>query len=364
MSEKVLMKGNEAIAEAAILAGCRCFFGYPITPQNELIEYMARHLPEAGGTFLQCESEIGAINMVFGASSAGVRAMTSSSSPGISLKQEGISYIAGAELPAVIVNIVRCGPGLGGILPSQSDYFQSTRGGGHGDYRMFVLAPNSVQELADLTLLAFEKADEYRTPVMILGDGILGQMMEPVVLPEKATITVDKPWATTGRGKRGKNNLVSSLFLNPEELEQHNFKLQRKYDLMKEKETRWESYLTEDAEVIVVAYGSAARLSMAAVNMAREQGIKAGLIRPITLFPFPDQPIRAQAEKGTAFLAVELSTGQMVEDVRLAVEGRSPVHFYGRCGGVVPDPKEILEKIVAIRALQEARSESTEGGAA
>ncbi|QGG49281.1 3-methyl-2-oxobutanoate dehydrogenase subunit VorB [Heliorestis convoluta] len=364
MAEKVLMKGNEAIAEAAIRAGCQCFFGYPITPQNELIEYMARELPKAGGTFLQCESEIGAINMVFGASSAGVRAMTSSSSPGISLKQEGISYIAGAQLPAVIVNIVRCGPGLGGILPSQSDYFQSTRSGGHGDYRLLVLAPNSVQELADLTVLAFEKADEYRNPVMILGDGILGQMMEPVVLPEVTSSKVDKPWATTGKGDRSQCNLVSSLFLNPEELEQHNLLLQSKYKKMKEQDTRWESYLTEDAEIIIVAYGSAARLSMAAVNMARQQGLKVGLIRPITLFPFPEQPIREAAEKGTPFLAVELSTGQMVEDVRLSVEGRSPVYFYGRCGGVVPDPKEILEQLILRLRSQEGLKKGTKGGAA
>lgn len=362
MAEKVLMKGNEALAEAAVCAGCRYFFGYPITPQNELVEYMARRLPEVGGTFLQSESEVAAINMVYGAAAAGARSMTSSSSPGISLKAEGISYLAGAELPAVIVNIMRAGPGLGGIQPAQSDYFQATKGGGHGDYRMLVLAPASVQELADLTLLAFEKADEYRNPVMILGDGILGQMMEPVQLPDSPQrLNMEKPWATVGKGKRRQTNIVNSLFLNPEELEQHNLVLQDKYQTMVVRETRWDSYLADDAEVITVAYGSTARLCMAAVDMAREKGIKAGLIRPITLYPFPNAPIQAAAERGASFLTVEMSHGQMVEDVRLAVEGKAPVSFYGRSGGMVPNPKAILfqiEQLAEVERLLKKRGTS------
>ncbi|ABZ82977.1 2-oxoacid:ferredoxin oxidoreductase, alpha subunit, putative [Heliomicrobium modesticaldum Ice1] len=367
MAEKVLMKGNEALAEAAIRAGCRFFFGYPITPQNELLEYMARHLPEVGGTFLQSESEIGAINMVFGAACAGVRVMTSSSGPGISLKQEGISYIAGSEVPAVIVNIMRTGPGLGGIAPTQSDYFQATKGGGHGDYRLMVLAPASVQEMVDLTALAFEKADEYRNPVLILGDGVLGQMMEPVVLPAPSPEkTVEKPWATTGKGDNEKAKLITSLYIQPEEAERFCDHLRAKYSAMEERETRFECYRTDDAEIIAVAYGTAARLCMAAVDMVREKGIRAGLIRPITLFPFPSAPLRKAAEGGAWFLTVELSTGQMVEDVRLAVGGRQPVAFYGRSGGMVPDPRVIaarLEELAEKKGNAET-AQPNEGGAA
>ncbi|MBM7865197.1 3-methyl-2-oxobutanoate dehydrogenase subunit VorB [Heliobacterium gestii] len=367
MAEKKLMKGNEALAEAAIRAGCRFFFGYPITPQNELLEYMARHLPEVGGTFLQSESEIGAINMVFGASCAGVRVMTSSSGPGISLKQEGISYLAGSELPAVIVNIMRTGPGLGGIAPTQSDYFQATKGGGHGDYRLLVLAPASVQEMADLTALAFEKADEYRNPVLILGDGVLGQMMEPVILPEQAAQErLEKPWATTGKGNNEKAKLITSLYIKPEEAECFNSRLRAKYSAMEERETRFERYRADDAEVIAIAYGTAARLCMAAVDMVRERGIRAGLIRPITLFPFPVEPLRAAAQAGSSFLTVELSTGQMVEDVRLAIEGRQPVEFYGRTGGMVPEPRVIADRLeeLARKKASAQMARSDEGGAA
>ncbi|MTV48563.1 3-methyl-2-oxobutanoate dehydrogenase subunit VorB [Heliobacillus mobilis] len=365
MTQKVLMKGNEAIAEAAIRAGCRFFFGYPITPQNELLEYMARNLPKVDGVFLQSESEIGAINMVMGAACTGARVMTSSSGPGISLKQEGISYIAGSELPAVIVNIMRTGPGLGGIAPTQSDYYQAAKGGGHGDYRLMVLAPSSVQEMADLMFLAFDKADEYRNPVMVLGDGVLGQMMEPVILPEpKEGNAVEKAWATTGKGNNPESKLITSLYIKPEEAEKFCEHLAAKYRTMAEKDTRWESYRAEDAEIITVAYGTAARLCMAAVDMARDKGIRAGLIRPITLFPFPSAPIYAAAEKGARFLTVELSTGQMVDDVRLAVNGKSTVGFYGRSGGMVPDPRDILSQIEQIESEKTGTTAATEGGAA
>ncbi|MHB9094920.1 MAG: 3-methyl-2-oxobutanoate dehydrogenase subunit VorB [Eubacteriales bacterium] len=338
---KVLMKGNEAVAEAAVLGGCKFFFGYPITPQNEIPEYMAKRLPEVGGTFLQAESEISAINMVFGASGSGARVMTSSSGPGISLKQEGISYLAGAELPCVIVNMVRGGPGLGNIGPAQSDYFQATKGGGHGDYRLIVFGPASVQELVDLTVEAFDMADRYRNPVMILGDGILGQMMEPVEFKTDEIRTApEKPWAVVGAKGRARN-LVTSLYIVPEHLEKHCQKLKAKYDGVAAAEKRYESYFAEDAEIVLAAYGTTARICKAVVDQAREEGIKAGLIRPITLWPFPDEPFNRAADYAGAFLAVEMSNGQMVEDVRLAVNGKKPVHFYGRTGGMVPSKAEI-----------------------
>ncbi|MEJ6950964.1 3-methyl-2-oxobutanoate dehydrogenase subunit VorB [Natronospora cellulosivora (SeqCode)] len=344
--EKVLMKGNEAIAEAAVRAGCRHFFGYPITPQNELPEYMSHRMPEVGGVFLQAESEVAAINMVYGAAGAGARVMTSSSSPGISLKLEGISYIAGAELPCVIINVMRAGPGLGGIQPSQADYFQAVKGGGHGDYRMTVLAPSTVQEAVDLTMEAFEIADYYRNPVMILADGYIGQMMEPVVFnktvnPEDLAA---KSWATDGAKGRDVN-IINSLFLDPEELEEHNHDLDRKYQEMKKRENRYELYKMEDAEMAIVAYGTTARISTKAVDLAREKGIKLGLIRPISLYPFPEKIIQESTKDIEKYLVVEMSMGQMVEDVKLAVNGQRPVHFHGRTGGMVPTPEEIFSVI-------------------
>ena len=342
---KVLMKGNEAIGEAAIKAGCRYFFGYPITPQSELPEYLSRRLPQVGGVYLQAESEVAAINMVYGAASTGARVMTSSSSPGISLKQEGISYLAGSELPCVIVNIMRGGPGLGGIQPSQSDYFQATKGGGHGDYRLLVLAPASVQEVVDLVKEGFDLAEKYRLPVMILGDGILGQMMEPVDLGD-ATAPEDmgKPWAVTGKAGRTKK-IINSLYLDPEKLEKHNLHLQRKYLEIKAKETRAESYLTDDGEIVVAAYGMTARVAKAAVDMAREEGIRAGVFRPITLWPYPEKELNQATAQARAVLTVEMSLGQMVEDVRLSLNGRLPVEFYGRVGGMVPTARAVYEEI-------------------
>ncbi len=351
MTEKMLMCGNEVIGEAAIQAGCRYYFGYPITPQNELTAYMSGRMPEApGGVFLQPESELSAINMVFGASAAGGRAMTSSSSPGISLMQEGISYLAAAQLPAVIVNIVRGGPGLGNIAPAQSDYFQATRGGGHGDYRTIALAPSTVQELADLTPLAFHLADKYRNPVLILGDGILGQMMEPVEIKSKIEnhppprTKIKKPWALTGAKGRPRN-LIRSLYLGEGVLENHNKLLQKKYEEISKREVRWEAISLEDAELILVAYGTSARISGAALREAKKEGLKVGMLRPITLWPFPSRVISESADKVKGFLTVEMSCGQMVEDVRLAVGGKCPVHFYGRTGGEVPTVEEILENI-------------------
>lgn len=344
---KELWKGNEAIAEAAIKAGCRFFFGYPITPQNEIPEYMSLRLPQVGGCFLQAESEVAAINMVYGAAGSGARVMTSSSSPGISLKQEGITYIAGAELPCVIVNIVRGGPGLGGIQPAQSDYFQACKGGGHGDYRLVVLAPSTVQEAVDLVQEAFDIADQYRNPVMIMGDGMIGQMMEPVEFTDvKKRILPEKDWATVGtRGKRGQN-VINSLFIDPAECEKHNLKLGKKYEEILKNETRVETYNLEGAEIVLVAYGTTSRIARNAINSLAKDGIKAGLIRPITLWPFPEKAIADAAKMADvkAFLTVEMSMGQMVEDVRLAVEGRKPVHFYGRTGGMVPTPAAIVEQ--------------------
>jgi 2-oxoglutarate ferredoxin oxidoreductase subunit alpha len=349
---KVLMKGNEAIAEAAIQAGCRFFFGYPITPQNEIPAYMVKRLPMVRGCFLQAESEVAAINMVYGAAGAGARVMTSSSSPGISLKQEGISYIAGAELPCVIVNMVRGGPGLGGIQPAQSDYFQATKGGGHGGYRMVVLAPASIQEAVDLVIEGFDIADQYRNPVMILGDGMLGQMMEPVEFKEPVKRQLpEKSWATTGWKGDRQRNVINSLFIDAQELEDHNRKIQRKYDEIIQNEVKVECCQCEEAEVIVVAYGTTSRIVKNVMEMAAKEGIKVGLIRPITLWPFPSQAFDqvVQSENLKGFLTVEMSTGQMVEDVRLAVNGRKPVAFYGRTGGMVPDPKAILNEIKKIK---------------
>ncbi len=341
---KVLITGNQALAEAAVRAGCRRYFGYPITPQNEIPEYLARRMPEVGGTFIQAESEIAAINMVFGASAVGERAMTSSSSPGISLMQEAISYMAASELPAVIVNMQRGGPGLGNISPSQADYFQAVKGGGHGDYRLLVYAPSTLQEAADLTVRAFEKADEYRNPVMILGDAVLGQMMEPVELPVVEPKQADKPWALTGAKDRP-GRFIRSLFMLPGEddmLERHNYHLQAKYALMAEREVLFEETETGDAEIVLVAFGTAARIAKAAVMAAREEGIKAGLVRPITLFPFPSQVIAERARAVDRFLVVEMNLGQMVEDVRLAVNGRAEVLFFGKPGGALPQVEDIL----------------------
>jgi len=346
MSEKLLMKGNEVIAEAALRAGCKHYFGYPITPQTEVAHYLAKVMPKINGTFVQAESEIAAINMVYGAASAGARVMTSSSSPGISLKQEGISYIAGAELPAVVVNIVRCGPGLGGILPAQCDYFQAVKGGGHGDYKNVVLAPSSVQELYELTVEAFNIADKYRILTMILGDGMLGQMMEAVEFKEKEDIYHDdKKWATTGTKMQRESNAITSIYIEAEVLEKHNEKLQAKYRQIEQNETRVETYNCENADIIVTAYGTVARIIKNVIKMAEKEGIKVGLIRPITLWPFPTAAFEQYAETPKAFLSVELSAGQMVEDVRLAVNGKCPVHFYGRMGGIIPTQKEILDKI-------------------
>ena len=349
--QRQMMKGNEAIAEAAVVAGCRYFFGYPITPQNEIPEYMSLRLPEVGGVFLQAESEVAAINMVYGAAGTGARVMTSSSSPGISLKQEGISYIIGAELPCVIVNIVRGGPGLGGIQPAQSDYFQSTRGGGHGDYRMCVFAPATVQEAVELTQKAFDVADKYRNPVMLLGDGIIGQMMEPVTMPEyQQTVAYDKSWCATGwDGKSRDRAVINSLYLNANELELHNHKLQAKYDAMERDEMLYTTEFMDDAEIAIVAYGTTARIALTAIRRAREEGIKCGLIRPITVWPFPYQPIKEAAKTVKHFMSVEMSMGQMVEDVRIAVEGARPVSFFGRSGGVIPGVREVYEQIKTIK---------------
>ncbi|VBB07642.1 pyruvate flavodoxin/ferredoxin oxidoreductase thiamine dip-bdg [Lucifera butyrica] len=348
MAEKILMKGNEAIGEAAIVAGCQYYFGYPITPQSELIEYMARRMPQVNGVFLQAESEVAAINMVYGAAGAGARVMTSSSSPGISLKQEGISYIAGAELPCVIVNIMRGGPGLGSIQPGQCDYFQATKGGGHGDYHNIVLAPNSVQEMVDMTIRAFDLADKYRNPVMLLGDGAIGQMMEPVELEPSNISPAAKPWAITGMRGRSEPNIVNSLYLQPDALERHNIRLQAKYKMIKENETLYAATNTEDAELILVAYGITSRIAQTVMARARAEGMKIGLVRPVTLWPFPVEPFARLAHEASGFLVLELSAGQMVEDVRLAVNGVKPVEHYGRLGGMIPSPKEILAVVKKI----------------
>jgi 2-oxoglutarate/2-oxoacid ferredoxin oxidoreductase subunit alpha len=346
MGERLLLRGNEVIAEAAIRAGCQCYFAYPITPQAELLEHMAHHMPRLGRTFLQAESEVAAINMVYGAAGAGVRTMTSSSSPGISLKQEGISYLAGANLPAVIVNVVRGGPGLGNIAPSQCDYFQATKGGGHGDYHIIVLGPSTVPEAGELTMLAFDLADLYRIPVMILADGLLGQMMEPVELPDPvdpATLPV-KEWATTGAKGRAPN-IILSFDLDPDGLKQMNLDLQAKYRDIAENEIRYEELATEDADIIIAAYGTIARICKSVVKMARAEGIKVGLFRPITLWPFPYDALKALSTRAHTVLSVEMSAGQMWEDVRLAVAERAETPFYGEMGGIVPTPRSILSEV-------------------
>jgi len=347
MAERVLMKGNEAIAEAAIRAGCTHYYGYPITPQNELTAYMATYMPEEGRTFIQSESEVSAINMCYGSAACGVRVMTSSSSPGISLKQEGISYAAGARLPVVFANISRGGPGLGGIAPSQADYFQSTRGGGHGDYYNFVLAPGSVQEAADLIYEAFDLADKYRVPAMLLADGLIGQMMEAVELPPKRDLATlpEKDWAVGNQYKTHRERrIVTSLDLDPLVLEQWNVDRFKVYDEIKEKEARAEEVNTEKAELIFVAYGTAARVCKGAIRLAKEEGLEIGLVRPITLWPYPEKVIQKYAEQGKRFLSVEMNLGQMVEDVKLAVNGKVPVDFYGRTAGVIPTSEEVLEQ--------------------
>ena len=345
MAERVLMKGNEAIAEAAIRAGCRHYFGYPITPQTEIAAYMAKKMPKIGGVFLQAESEIASINMVYGAAAAGMRVMTSSSSPGISLKAEGLSYIAGSDIPALVVNVQRGGPGLGGIQPSQSDYFQATKGGGHGDYRMIVLAPASVQEMASLTIKGFDLADKYLMTSMILADGTIGQMMEPISFEDAEVNEYEKPWALTGTNCERKHNIINSLYLKPDELEVKNIDRYARYKLVEENEPMWEEYMMEDAELCVVAFGIASRVAKNAVVAARNEGIKVGLIRPITLWPFPKDALMAAAQKVKGFISVELNMGQMIEDIRLYTHSKRPVALCNRCGGMIPSPDEVLESI-------------------
>ena len=350
MAEKVLMKGNEVIAEAALRAGCKAFFGYPITPQTELAAYMAKRMPKEGGVYLQAESEIAAINMVYGAAGGGARCMTSTSSPGMSLKTEGISYLAGADLPAVIVNVMRGGPGLGGIQPSQSDYWQATRATGHGDFHPIVIAPSTIQEMADGIKSAFDLADTYRTPVIVLIDGLLGQMMEPVALPEPSESTTEKPWAATGHGGARPQNVINSLNLDTPALERSNIERFKRYEKIKAKEQRVELYRTDDAELVIVAFGACARVARTAIDKARDEGIKAGLIRPITLVPFPVDAIEKAIEQVKAFLVVEMNMGQMVEDVRLVVAGRTPVTFFGHTAGIVPTPAEVLAQLKELHA--------------
>ncbi|MCL1816648.1 MAG: 3-methyl-2-oxobutanoate dehydrogenase subunit VorB [Clostridiales bacterium] len=345
MAERVLMKGNEALAEAVIQAGCRHFFGYPITPQNEVCAYFSKRMPQVNGTYLQAESEIAAINMVLGAASAGVRAITSSSSPGISLKTEGLSYLAGSDLPCLVVNVQRGGPGLGGIQPSQADYYQATKAPGHGDTHILVLAPASVQEMVDLPYKAYELAEHYRMPAMILADGLLGQMMEPVVFSEVEVKQTEKPWATTGHENKRKTNIVNSLYLDPAVLEEKVLERFKRYAHIEENEVICEEYLLDDAQLVLVAYGATSRICKSAIDEARAQGLSVGLLRPITLWPFPVKELSRLAEAGKQFLTVEMNMGQMVNDVRLAVEGKSAVSFYGRTGGIVPTPQEVLRKI-------------------
>lgn len=345
-TERVLMKGNEAMAEAAIQAGCRHFFGYPITPSTEIAAYMSKRMPKVGGTYLQAESEVAAINMVLGAAAAGVRVMTGSSSPGISLKSEGVSYLAGCDLPCVIINVQRGGPGLGGIQPSQADYWQATKAWGHGDFQILVYAPSTVQEMVNLMMEAFDKADEYRIPALMLVDGLLGQMMEPIAFPEKDLSKLpEKPWATNGHKNKREHNIVNSLCLKPDELEQQVIARFARYDVIKEREAKAEEYLVDDADMVLVAFGATARTTRSAVDMAREKGIKAGMIRPITLWPFPEKIIQKAAKTAQCFLSVEMSMGQMIDDIKLAISCAKPVHFYGRTGGMVPMPVDILAKI-------------------
>ena len=348
MGEKVLMKGNEAVAASAVRAGCRYYFGYPITPQTEVAAYMSKIMPKIGGTFLQAESEIAAINMLYGAGAAGARAMTSSSSPGISLKGEGLSYMAGADLPGVILNVERGGPGLGSIQPSQQDYWQATRAMGHGDSRHIVYAPNTVQEMADLVYVAFDKADQYLMPVVILADGLLGQMMEPVELPPEKTEFPDKPWATTGHHNKRPHNIANSLYLQADKLEAKLRERYARYEQIERTEQKSEAFMVDDADIVVVAFGASARIARSAVVSARAQGIKAGLLRPITLWPFPNDALEATVPQAKAYLSVEMNMGQMVDDVRLAVHDAHPVRFYGRTGGVIPAPGEVLDAIAKL----------------
>jgi len=352
-----LMKGNEALAEASIRAGCQAYFGYPITPQSEILEYLTAEARQRGMIVLQAESEVAAINMVYGGAGAGARVMTTSSSPGISLMQEGLSYIAAAELPCLVVNVNRGGPGLGTIQPSQGDYFQAVKGGGHGDYHLIVLAPSSVQEMADFVFDAFDLADKYRNPAMILADGALGQMMEKVEFRkyDPAGHIPPKPWATTGKPASRERNIITSLHIQPEKMEEINLRLQEKYRVIREQEVRFEELDTEDADIVIVAYGLVARIAHRASQLARDEGIKAGVLRPITLFPFPTLPIRALAERMDGILVVEMNAGQMVEDVRLSVEGRTPVGFYGRMGGVIPSPEEVVDALKKLIAQKQPR---------
>lgn len=346
--ERLLMKGNEALAEAALRAGCKCFFGYPITPQTEISAYLAKNMAKRGGTFLQAESEIAAINMVLGASSAGIRAMTSSSSPGISLKSEGVSYIAACDLPCVIVNVQRGGPGLGGIQPAQSDYWQATKALGHGDFQLIVYAPCSVQETVDMTFKAFDTADKYRMPVMILSDGLLGQMMEPVTFPEAEVKEYEKPWACSGHKNKREHNIINSLYLEPDVLESSVNERYKKYDLVKAQCQEFETYCCEDADIVITAFGAAARIAKSAVKSAREKGIKAGLFRPVTLYPFPEEGLNKAVENAEIILDVEMNMGQMIEDVKLATNCRLPVRFFGRTGGNIPAPDDILKEIIKL----------------
>ncbi len=345
MGEVKFMKGNEALGEAAIRAGLQGYFGYPITPQSEVVEYLAMEEPKHNYVLIQAESEVAAINMVYGGAAAGSRVMTTTSSPGFSLMQEGLSYIACAELPCVTVNVCRGGPGLGTIQPSQGDYFQAVRGGGHGDYQLIVLGPNSVQEMVDLTILAFDLADKYRNPVMLLSDGAIGQMMEKVNLPDPKPYKPDKPWATTGKTADRERNIITSLFIQSEVMEAVNNKLQEKYKKIDENEVRFEEYQIDDAEIIVMAFGLTSRICKKVVDLARKSGIKMGLLRPITLWPFPNQKVAelAASDRVKFFLSVEMNAGQMVQDIKLAVEGEKPVYFYGRTGGIIPTPEEILD---------------------
>jgi 2-oxoglutarate ferredoxin oxidoreductase subunit alpha len=360
---KKLMKGSEAIGEAAVQAGCKLFFGYPITPQNEIPEYMSMRLPQIGGTFVQAESEVAASNMIYGAAGAGERVMTSSSSPGVSLMAEGISYLAGSELPVVIVNIMRAGPGLGGILPSQGDYFQATKGLAHGDFRVLVLAPWSIQEAADLVQDAFDLADYYRNPVMVLGDGLIGQMMEPVEFTDDRQPIKDlepKTWATTGCDGSRPTNVINSLFLDPGELEQHNIRLKAKYDRIVENEVRFAEYRTdEDYDVLIVAYGTVARVCSTAIDELRQSGKAVAMVRPISLYPYPYEVVRQAALKANAVLVVELSSGQMIEDVELALARSRPIHFLNRMGGILVSPDEVVAKV---NAILEGNSEEVRHG--
>jgi len=360
MSDFQLMKGNEALAEAAIRAGCDGYFGYPITPQSEVLEYLAEEGRNRGMVVLQVESELAAINMVYGAAGTGKRAMTSSSSPGISLMQEGLSYIASAELPCLVVNVNRGGPGLGTIQPSQGDYFQSTKGGGHGDYHLIVLAPSSVQEMADFVYDGFDLADKYRNPVMILADGALGQMMEKVSFRDYnvAERSIPKPWATVGKPSSRERNIITSLHIQSEKMEVINKRLQEKYRIIREQEVRYQTVHVDDAEILLVGYGLAARVCHRAVELARHHGIAAGLLRPITLFPYPTEIIHTLAQQVEKILVVEMNSGQMVEDVRLAVEGTVPVEFFGRMGGIIPSPEEVLTKLTSMMKTQQQYEES------